>query len=117
MPPNTKQPQISRHPTEIRRSAEFKYFYSNAFSLGMSSNELILRFGLAENPATPTDMTDQVGVILSLVGAKSLAVALAETIKKFEADSHTTIPFPEDKLSEMRASLAAGMTTNPIPNK
>jgi hypothetical protein len=89
------------------RNGDFKYFYSNSFGVSVSNEEMIIRFGVFEDPSNPNDsICEQVAVVVSLTGGKTLMQSLAAVIQRFEEGTKTTIPFSQERVAEIQASVA-----------
>jgi hypothetical protein len=62
-----------------------------------------MRFAITEDPSKPQDQQEQVAVITSLSGAKTLAIMVLEAVKSYEDEAKTTVQTPN--MDEVLAAL------------
>ncbi|UDL91701.1 hypothetical protein LGH82_10950 [Mesorhizobium sp. PAMC28654] len=85
-----------------KQSPDFKYIYSNAYVIQMTSNEAVIKFGINEDASRPNEtILEQVAIVTNLVSIKMLVGILSETIKKFEDDNKITIPYSKDQADDI----------------
>lgn len=90
-----------------RRNGDFKYFYANGFTVSVSNDEMIVKFGVIEDPSNPTDsICEQVAIVVSLTGGKTLAHSLMAVLERFEESTKTSIPVSPERVAEIQASVA-----------
>lgn len=66
----------------------------------MTSNEMMLGLGIAEDVRNPDDsILEQVSIVLTLSSAKLLMSLLTKAIEHFEADNKTVIPIDNERLT------------------
>lgn len=93
---------------ENTRAKDFRYIYSNGIKLQFSQNEVMLFFGIKEDPTSQEDsLFEQVSVVMSPASAKLLAVTLTRTIEHFESSTHVQIPVDQAKLEYLERILEA----------
>ncbi len=104
-------------PPQRKRSADFRYVYSNVFGVQLTTNELIVNFGLSEDVSRPEESNlEQVSVVLTLQSAKTLLTLLRAALEKLEADTGITIPLDETKVQKIVASMKTSQAAKP-PDK
>lgn len=97
----------------ITKSGDFRYIYSNIFSLSMTQHEISVRFGVDEDPANSgKSVFEQVGVQMSHRGFKLFVTGLAEALRNYEARVGE-IPIEEKKLASIIKAVQDGTKTIP----
>jgi hypothetical protein len=77
------------------RARDFRYVYANSFGLGLAGNEMTIRFAIIEDPTKPAEsQQEQVAVVTTLTGAKTIALMIMQAIQSYEIDTHTEVPTP-----------------------
>jgi hypothetical protein len=91
------------------RANDFRYVYANSFGLRLAGTEVVIQFGIIEDPSKPQDsQQEQVAIVTSLVGAKTLGAILNEAIRSYEAETNTIVPTPN--LEELFGRAQRGVT-------
>jgi hypothetical protein len=98
----------------VDRAPNFRFIPSNTFSLALGAEQAILKFGLAEDPAKPDNVWEQIGVVTNLKAAKEFMLGMEAIILAYERD-FGPIQIDQNKIDTMKASLARGQP-NPSPN-
>ncbi len=82
--------------SESTRSNLFRYVYTNGFSLQVANGEVIIRFGLAEDPDEPEILHEEVGVVMNVQNLKGLSVTLSKVVESMEKTVGEFIEVPEN---------------------
>jgi hypothetical protein len=94
--------------TDSGRTKDFRYIYSNGQKISFSGNEVILVFGIKEDPSTADDnILEEVGVAMTLATAKLLAVTLTRTVEHFESTNKTVILVDQTRIENLEKILRA----------
>jgi hypothetical protein len=88
------------------KAKDFRIIFSNSFSFQFSGHDLILKFGIACDPANPEKgMEEQVGVALTPVGMKALGVSLMQIVQHQEKSSNAPIPVAPQVMEAFEKAL------------
>ena len=89
------------------RDANFRQYYVNAFNFVMNENEVVINLGMQKAMLGIPDEGNefQIGVILSLRGAKTLADGLTQSIAALEKQLGV-IEIPLEKKAEMEKAFS-----------
>ncbi|MEO8927247.1 MAG: hypothetical protein ABI306_08795 [Caulobacteraceae bacterium] len=93
-----------------KQSSDFKYIFTNGFGLSFSGNEVIIKFGIVEDPSKPTEsLLEQVGVVMTLPTVKTITYLLTKTMENFELANNMTVPLDAAKIAEIDQQVNAGI--------
>ena len=80
------------------RSKDFRYVYANGMKMQFGPIDVILTFGIKEDLASSEEaIFEEVGIVLTPVTAKLLAMSLTRTIEHVEKTSNIEIPIDPAK--------------------
>ncbi len=92
--------------TEKIRATEFRYVYANGLKLQFSGSEVILTFGIKEDPTAPDEsLREEVAIAMVPSTAKILSRTLARTFEHFEAATGVTIPIDAAREAQLEKIL------------
>ncbi len=75
------------------RSPDFRWIYANGFHMQMNENEMLIGLGVTEDISNPGgSINEQVGVALTLRGAKLLGKSICDAIANYEKAQGIEIP-------------------------
>lgn len=88
------------------RSQDFRYIFTNAFSVTVGTTEAQLTLGIQKNPGTAdTTMEEQVGIMLTPSAAKLLAQIITLMVDAQEDAAGSPIPVDVSKLDALKAAI------------
>jgi hypothetical protein len=91
------------------RVSDFRWVFTNGFGLQITDNEVMLTFGMVQDPAKPNEsVLEQVGCVMSPRSAKLLARILTDSISNWEKTSNFEIKLGDDKIKEIEAVITSG---------
>lgn len=68
------------------KSGDFRYIYSNSFTVHMGDNDCVILFGMDTDPTQPgRKIRDEVGVVLTPKSAKMFALGLLQAVEGLES--------------------------------
>ena len=98
----------SPKPKSNLRSPDFRHVYSNAFGLQLTTNEMMINFGISEDASRPDEsVLEQIGIVLNLSSAKLLSSLIDTVIRRFEADSGNQIPLDAERLEAIANTMTS----------
>jgi Protein of unknown function (DUF3467) len=94
--------------TNNKRSPDFRYLYTNGVKIQFSPHDVMLYFGVKEDPSSADDaLLEQIAVAMNPSTAKILAQTLTRTIEHFESATNTEIPVDKARLERLEEILAS----------
>ena len=98
----------SPKPKPNLRTPDFRYVYSNAFGIQLTSNEMMINFGISEDVSRADEsVLEQTGIVLNLSSAKLLSSLIDTVVRRFEADSGIQIPLDAERLEAIANSMTS----------
>lgn len=94
--------------TSNNRSPDFRYVYANGVKMQFTPNDVMLFFGIKEDPSATEDvLLEQIAIAMNPATAKILAHTLTRTIEHFETTTNIQIPVDKAKLEGLENILAS----------
>jgi hypothetical protein len=88
------------------QAKDFRYVYSNTFSMQFSGSDLCLRFGIGHDAADQNKgMQEQVAVFMTSPAMKVLYLSLGAIIENFEKTSGAEIQVPSATAEMLRKMI------------
>lgn len=98
-----------------QKSKDFRFVYANGLAIQFG-NEVMMLFGIREDQSVSgEDMLEEVGIVMTPMTAKALAISLSKTIDHFERSNNVQIPVDASKMGSIDEMLkAADLAKNKI---